>query len=241
MNDKNNMDWINLTRRTNDPKLSWLKNQLDSQSIPCRQNGDSLHGPILQVPREFLAEAWDFLNIPIGQLFIGTSTDITYDDLPDNHFLFSEWNESNKDESNKDERHNLHPDAYAFISRQGRSQNVQFPGVTGPVEMMDVDSSNLSALGYKTLGGQCALYVRFKGGTYYRYVPVSPQVIADLAAEMWKSEAGEPEASVGSLFHHAVKAKADAGTIECYKLEGDVWIVVPPKAQRTQIIKEKHK
>lgn len=69
------MNWIVFTKRTNDPKLSWLRKQLDEKGIPNRLNGESFHGPILEVDEDREAEAWAILTDGI-------------DNKPDDHPMF---------------------------------------------------------------------------------------------------------------------------------------------------------
>lgn len=55
-------EWTMFTRRTEDPKLSWLERQLDKAEIPHRRNGESFHAPILEVPFNKLEAAWRILE-----------------------------------------------------------------------------------------------------------------------------------------------------------------------------------
>lgn len=68
---RRNEEWVELTRRTNDPKLTWLEGELTFNRIPHRRNGESAHAPILEVHRGDLDRAWEILT-PV-------------DDLPDDH------------------------------------------------------------------------------------------------------------------------------------------------------------
>ena len=54
--------WAQFTKRTDDPKLSWLERQLDERGIPHRRNGWSFHAPILEVLEEHLNAAWELLT-----------------------------------------------------------------------------------------------------------------------------------------------------------------------------------
>lgn len=54
--------WVTFTRRTDEPKLTWLERQLDSAGIRNRRNGASAHAPILQVQEEDLVDAWAILS-----------------------------------------------------------------------------------------------------------------------------------------------------------------------------------
>lgn len=51
------VEWVTITRRTNDPKLKWLEGQIRKLRIPTRRCGESFHAPIMQVPSTFVAEA----------------------------------------------------------------------------------------------------------------------------------------------------------------------------------------
>lgn len=65
-------NWVDFTRRTNDPKLEWLENTLRAAGIDSRRNGESFHAPILQVRQPDYEQAWRILD-PV-------------DDVPDHHF-----------------------------------------------------------------------------------------------------------------------------------------------------------
>lgn len=54
--------WTRFTKRTDDPKLSWLEKQLDAAGIQHRRNGYSFHAPILEVPASDLDRAWEILT-----------------------------------------------------------------------------------------------------------------------------------------------------------------------------------
>jgi hypothetical protein len=54
--------WTTFTRRTEDPKLSWLERQLSEAGIKSQRNGESSHAPILEVPAESLDQAWEILD-----------------------------------------------------------------------------------------------------------------------------------------------------------------------------------
>jgi len=70
------MPWAMFTKRTNPPKLTWLRRHLDMAGIPNRLSGESFHAPILQVPEEDLDAAWKILT-PV-------------DDIPDDDEQFNE-------------------------------------------------------------------------------------------------------------------------------------------------------
>lgn len=54
--------WERFTKRTEDPKLSWLERRLTEAGIPHRRNGASWHAPILEVAAERLDDAWEILT-----------------------------------------------------------------------------------------------------------------------------------------------------------------------------------
>ncbi len=60
--------WVRFTKRTDDPKLSWLEARLLEAGIPYRRNGQSFHAPILEVPEELLDKAWTLLPQQIDEL-----------------------------------------------------------------------------------------------------------------------------------------------------------------------------
>lgn len=53
--------WVILTKRTNEPKLSWITKLLKLAGIQSKRRGESAHAPILVVRREQEGEAWDLL------------------------------------------------------------------------------------------------------------------------------------------------------------------------------------
>ena len=67
-------DWSLFTKRTNEPKLSWLEKQLDAAEIEHRRNGESFHAPILEVRYGDLEKAWAIL--------------VSVDDVPDDDKRF---------------------------------------------------------------------------------------------------------------------------------------------------------
>jgi len=54
--------WVALTRRTEEPKLTYLRRQLDKAGIENRITGESFHAPILSVPEQCINSAWDVLD-----------------------------------------------------------------------------------------------------------------------------------------------------------------------------------
>lgn len=83
------MSWVLFTKRTDDPKLSWLERRLDEALIPHRRNGYSWHAPILEVPDDCLDHAWAILT-PV-------------DDIPDDDPMFEpDPKEFERDEAAED-------------------------------------------------------------------------------------------------------------------------------------------
>ena len=226
----NEYDWVNFTRRTDDPKLAFIEAQLATRNIPTRRNGHSFYGPILQVPREFLTEAWDFLQSPIGEFYFGTNAHITWDDLPDDHEAFG-------------------PNLFGVLASQtteyeddelGLEYTLEsYPDVTdnAPVRMYNVDSSNTARIGFSvariTSIGEFWLYAQFTGGECpYRYYPLSYRERDNIIHEIQAKHRNEPNASVGSLFHREVKVRAETGELACQKLVDGEWRKVATKAER---------
>jgi hypothetical protein len=85
-------DWVTYTRRTDDPKLTYLERRLNAMGIPHRRNGFSFHAPILEVPRDREAEANAILNeiVDMGTGLEDETTLMQLDDIPDDNSLFSE-------------------------------------------------------------------------------------------------------------------------------------------------------
>jgi len=74
------LDWVTLTKRTNDPKLAWIENQLTMVGISHRRNGESFHAPILEVREHNLTVASEILFMETGHG--------TVDDMADDHLFF---------------------------------------------------------------------------------------------------------------------------------------------------------
>jgi len=71
--------WVMFTKRTEDPKLGWIEQRLDTLGIPHRRNGSSAHAPILEVAGDREAEAWTVLD---QRLRNGRRIDDVRDDHP---------------------------------------------------------------------------------------------------------------------------------------------------------------
>jgi hypothetical protein len=232
--------WATFTRRTDDPKLTWLEQQLAQRGIESRRNGHSWHAPILEVRGDRLLDAWAILETPVGELFIGGSGVVTVDDLPDDHPLFREaFLGRMVPDAPVSGGHVLPYIERVFVDSLAAGESVAPAGPGIMVRMYDVDSSNLSAMGVTpddelNPPSSLTLYVTFKGATTYRYSPIAEATWEALHGEAVRVARGDQEASVGSTFHHMVKVYADEGVIKCERLdeEGGFWRVVPPKAQR---------
>lgn len=81
---RSRIEWVAFTRRTDDPKLTWIENQLDTLSIPHRRRGESRHSPIMEVPAPCLVQANTLLSLPTGD-----GDFFTIDDLEDDHPFFT--------------------------------------------------------------------------------------------------------------------------------------------------------
>lgn len=55
-------NWVLFTKRTEDPKLSWLQARLTEAGIANKRQGYSFHGPILLVDAAKEDAAWDILT-----------------------------------------------------------------------------------------------------------------------------------------------------------------------------------
>ena len=58
---------VMFTKRTNDPKLSWIEKELSRNGIKSRRNGFSFHAPILEVDEADFDRAWEILD-PIDDI-----------------------------------------------------------------------------------------------------------------------------------------------------------------------------
>lgn len=138
-------------------------------------------------------------------------------------------------------------DEFLRIDTSVPFQMVELPGVKAPVKMYDVNSSTISAVGCRELSKtplNVVMYVRFKSSgplSYYRYNPVQKSDYNNILNEIVRTHEGVKEASVGSLFHHTIKVKAEDGDIKAQKLKDDQWYIVPTKAERTKDIKLRSK
>ena len=87
---QDSVEWVTFTRRTEDPKLSWIESQLAAMGIASRRNGSSMHAPILEIPAEFLSQADAWLASPFdGNIDAKTGRPQTVDDVPDDDPTFT--------------------------------------------------------------------------------------------------------------------------------------------------------
>jgi len=56
------MAWVQLCKRTNDPKLAAIEALLAWEGIKSRRNGESWHAPILEVREKDSGLAWALLS-----------------------------------------------------------------------------------------------------------------------------------------------------------------------------------
>lgn len=79
------VEWVTFTRRTNGPKLTYLRHLLDTAGIPNVMRGRySWHAPILEVPKERLEEANSILDFQV--MYHGKR--VSFDDIPDDDPMF---------------------------------------------------------------------------------------------------------------------------------------------------------
>lgn len=75
--------WVQLCKRTDDPKLGWIERELQARGIPTRRGIPSWHADAtLDVPEEHADAAWALL----GERLPGRRR--TIDDMPDDHADF---------------------------------------------------------------------------------------------------------------------------------------------------------
>ena len=67
INEYTPIQWRVFTRRTDEPKLTYIEHMLDTHGIPHRRNGESWHAPITEVPLDRFDEAWELLD-PIDDI-----------------------------------------------------------------------------------------------------------------------------------------------------------------------------
>lgn len=82
--------WVLFTKRTNDPKLKWIEEELAKLGIESRRNGESWHAPILEVQLK---------DLPAAERMLAPIDDIPDDDprFALDEFPMLEWLQENKD------------------------------------------------------------------------------------------------------------------------------------------------
>jgi hypothetical protein len=135
--------------------------------------------------------------------------------------------------------------AHTFANELLQSKQMAYPKVKTPVQMYDIDSSNLGQIGFKLTKDDpniVTFYVAFKSGMTYRYNPVALGKAQSILGEAVKRQIGFQEASAGVAFHALIKEAAEAGDIKCQRLdaENERWVEVLPKAERKALLKEKN-
>lgn len=85
-------DFIQFTKRTNEPKLTHLESLLTERFIEHRRNGESFHAPILEVEALKAEQALEILDADI----FGDGR--AYDDIPDDDDVFTQLYFDNDDD-----------------------------------------------------------------------------------------------------------------------------------------------
>lgn len=218
-NENNEINWVFFTHEMDGPKLAWFTSLLTNRGIPFRTVGTGISGkPILEIDYNSYMDAVSLINQTIPTQLDGVLT-LRWADLPDNHEIFVEA---------------ASVDVGTVVSEPTPSfEDVHLPHVPGTIRMFDCESSNVSAVGATDAkGDKVGIFVRYKGGNYYRYGPCTDSTWALVYAEILNKVEGRPSASVGSLVNRVLKAAADEGTITCYKLKDDAWVKVQAKGKK---------
>lgn len=230
-------EWIDLCRRTNDPKLSWIEAQLEAREIPSQRAGFSWHAPILQVSVEDFLLAHEILAMPVGKLEFGDYGEITIDDLPDEHPYFTEWAMASGRAfaPREAQTSSLAPLMVKDTLYAGLSyEDVDIPQV-GVIRMVDVESRMLSAIGkldpYEPAsdGPKNYLFARFKGGSdIYRYENTT---VAHFAELLRRQRAGE---SLGGYFDATFKKHPVLFPYERWDEALEKWVWIDPTAKKAR-------
>jgi hypothetical protein len=83
MSTKANIEWAELCRRTNYPKLGYIIYRLKLMGVACRFQGESWHAPILAVDKSKFKEAWMLLSEKFGRRCL--------DDISDDHWRWEKY------------------------------------------------------------------------------------------------------------------------------------------------------
>lgn len=218
-------------------KFMWLAERLKSEGIDFNW-GETFQGPELFVQASEAYKVFTILAEKIGELWVGSEHFITWNDLPPNHPVFAQLLDKSYQEAQTTTL------GLRFTERILPFNN----GVDGSnvdVRMFDIESSNVSTIGVTIPGYYptplevnipetevCHIYVTFKGQPTYYYYDTYWWVWKQIYNEALK-KASSKEASVGKLINRLLKDPADAGHINCFKLDGfGKWVKVLPKAER---------
>lgn len=90
--------WVSLLRRTNEPKLSYMRHRLTQAGIPNVRRGKSWWAPIIQIPESYQSEAYSILDERWSEKRFGFDPKggTSLDDIPDDDPRFVEWKEQKK-------------------------------------------------------------------------------------------------------------------------------------------------
>jgi hypothetical protein len=237
------IEWVALSRRTNDPKLMWIEAQLEISGVPSRRSGYSWHAPILEIPIDAFHAGMAILSQRVGQLDLGTSTAIVIDDIDDEHPYFMEWAmATGRAFAPRESREALAPLAVTDSTFAGLSyEDVNIPEIADPVRMVDVDSRMLSAIGKLDPYGDWAsepplttgrrgkqnyLFARFKGSAeFYRYENTT---LAQFLELLRRQRSGE---SLGTYFDATFKKHPFLYPYEKWDEVVGRWVTIAPKAK----------
>lgn len=111
-------NFTQFTKRTEDPKLAWLEQQLTEAGIPHLRDGESFHAPILVVAKDRLGDAQAILDREIEHNGVMTSID----EIPDDDSLFFGFDVSDMDpdEFDMDEVQGIYK-PHDFLGEEGES------------------------------------------------------------------------------------------------------------------------
>jgi hypothetical protein len=88
-------EWVQFTKRTDEPKLNYLEHRLDEAGIPHRRNGRSWHAPIMEIQSEFNGKAWKIMSerwrLRGDEVGAHPRGRTTLDDIPDDDERFIVW------------------------------------------------------------------------------------------------------------------------------------------------------
>ena len=105
-------DWVMITKRTNDPKLSHFARLLTMSGIVSMRDGESFHAPILRVKRQDEEKAWAILTGDFGDGRV-------YDEIPDDDPMFGGEEVDEDDEYEDDEYEDDTPQGMGWVGSDG--------------------------------------------------------------------------------------------------------------------------